>query len=532
MNQTVTAPPAQFAPGSLERQLATVCIVTFLADWLFIGHSLGISCAVFAATVCAACAASNPLSDSRALIIGCAVAVVGVVPLVEAVGAISVAIAVIATLVFALIVTGQQGAGSADFSRRAAQMLYAAPYRLVLDVALFRRLMRRSRRTGPRVAFASAWLVPVLFGLAFAALFTSANPLIEAWIKELDLGGGPDGITFYRVVFWLIISSAVWPAIRVRYHKPKLHRYEPPGPHAEIPREQLIAARKGSAPGGEMEFLFNPASVLRSLVLFNALFAVQTGLDIAFLWGDATLPDGMAYADYAHRGAYTLIAAAVLSAVFVLIALRPGSETERMPAIRGLVYVWVAQNVLLVASAMQRLDLYIEVYALTQWRVAALIWMALVAVGLLLIVLRIALNKSNSWLVATNLTAVLLVLYASSLVNFSQIIASYNVAHSREMSGQGVGLDVHYLQGLGAMALPAIDRFIERRRSQGDPLVPALKISRTRLVKKHMAKVSSGWRAWSYRDWRLVRYLEDRQVDTLGDESELSGPRDAAGDAR
>jgi len=38
------------------------------------------------------------------------------------------------------------------------------------------------------------------------------------------------------------------------------------------------------------------------------LFAIQTVLDIQYLWRGAALPDGMSYATYAHRGAYPLIA--------------------------------------------------------------------------------------------------------------------------------------------------------------------------------------------------------------------------------
>ena len=56
----------------------------------------------------------------------------------------------------------------------------------------------------------------------------------------------------------------------------------------------------------------------RSLILFNALFAVQTVLDLIYLWGGASLPDGMSHAEYAHRGAYPLVATALLAAAFVL----------------------------------------------------------------------------------------------------------------------------------------------------------------------------------------------------------------------
>ena len=115
-------------------------------------------------------------------------------------------------------------------------------------------------------------------------------------------------------------------------------------------------------------------------------------------------------------------------------ARRPG---RAISVIRPLVYLWVAQNVLLVASSILRLDLYVQIYLLTWWRIAAFIWMLLVAFGLLLIVARIALNRSNGWLIRANLITLTATLYVCSLVNFAAMIADYNVSHSREAARQG-----------------------------------------------------------------------------------------------
>jgi hypothetical protein len=45
-----------------------------------------------------------------------------------------------------------------------------------------------------------------------------------------------------------------------------------------------------------------------------------------YLWGSATLPDGLTYADYAHRGAYPLIVTALLAGWFAIVATKPGTE--------------------------------------------------------------------------------------------------------------------------------------------------------------------------------------------------------------
>ena len=169
------------------------------------------------------------------------------------------------------------------------------------------------------------------------------------------------------------------------------------GRHASPPSPKPVV-ETSRAVRRSPNFLARP-TILRSLILFNLLFAVQTVLDLVYLWGNAKLPAGISYADYAHRGAYPLIVTALLAAGFVLAAMRPGGPAERSKVIRPLVYLWVAQNVMLVVSSMLRLDLYVQIYLLTCWRVAAFIWMLLVAIGLLLIVARIILEQSNGWLV-------------------------------------------------------------------------------------------------------------------------------------
>ncbi|TIW73295.1 MAG: DUF4173 domain-containing protein, partial [Mesorhizobium sp.] len=128
---------------------------------------------------------------------------------------------------------------------------------------------------------------------------------------------------------------------------------------------------------------------------------------------------------------------ALLAAGFVLAALRPGSETSEDPLIRRLVYAWVAQNIMLVISSMLRLDLYIGIYALTYLRIAAFVWMGLVAAGLALIIARIALGKSSEWLLSANLLTLSATLYVCCYVNFAALIANYNVDHSYEMNGPG-----------------------------------------------------------------------------------------------
>ena len=84
-------------------------------------------------------------------------------------------------------------------------------------------------------------------------------------------------------------------------------------------------------------------------------------------------------------------------------------------------------------SSIFRLDLYVGIYALTYWRVAAFIWMGLVAVGLVLIIARIALGKSNGWLSPPIFWRFRQRFMPAASSTSPGIIASYNVEQSYEM---------------------------------------------------------------------------------------------------
>jgi hypothetical protein len=302
------------------------------------------------------------------------------------------------------------------------------------------------------------------------------------------------------MLFWVAALSAVWPFIYVWWRS----KIDVTSDVAETaaPEQEVL-------PVG-LDF-FGAATILRSLLLFNLLFAVQTILDMVYLWGNVTLPVDISYASYAHRGAYPLILTALLAAGFVLIAMKPGGAAERSKVIRPLVYLWVAQNVLLVASSILRLDLYVQIYLLTWWRIAAFIWMGLVAFGLILIVTRIVLNRSDEWLIRANLVTLTATLYICSLVNFAAIIADYNVSHSREFSGKGAAIDMDYLIGLGPQALPAIDKAFAPRGWSDLSLV-----SRRNCLVEQQRKDMASWRAWGFRSWRLQRTLDIKQNSTTG----------------
>ena len=345
------------------------------------------------------------------------------------------------------------------------------------------RVLRRARvRRGPFGLSRAARLliIPAVGSAVFLALFSAANPLIGRAFARIDLGVVVAGLAPPRLIFWLLLAILVWGLLRApRYLVP-----------SAAPRDGGLAAPS-----------LAPASIAISLLAFNAIFALQNGLDITFLWSGAPLPGELTLAEYAHRGAYPLIATALLAALFVLVTLQPGSATAESPLIRRLVYLWIGQNVLLVASTMLRTVDYIEAYSLTRLRIAALVWMALVAIGLVLICYRVWRARGAGWLINANFAAAALALTGCAFVDLGAVAAQWNVRHAREAGGAGTHLDVCYLRQLGPSALlPLIE--LEGRRLPAD-LGARIAWVRSAALQE-LERSQSDWHGWTFRNHRRL----------------------------
>jgi hypothetical protein len=361
-------------------------------------------------------------------------------------------------------------AGFDDAERWAMRLILHAlsgPLSPIADI--IRMLHSRSRAKGVTARGLASLLALPLAGTAiFTTLFAQANPLIADMIGQIELP------SFWKLAEWTLVTMCVWPMLRPR---------------------RLVTALVAKMPAMDIG-LPGPSlhSVLIALTLFNALFALENGLDIAFLWSGAPLPTGTSMTDYVHRGAYPLIATALLAGLFVLTMLRAGSATAANPLARRLVALWVAQNVFLVASSALRTIEYIDFYMLTAWRIAALAWMGLVATGLILICWRMWVGKSARWLINANALAALLVLVPCCVIDLDAIAARWNVRHAREVGGKAAPIDLCYLENLGAAALlPLIE--MEQRK-----LPPALldRLRNIRTRQFHSLEYSQAdWQTWT-----------------------------------
>ncbi|MET1110085.1 MAG: DUF4173 domain-containing protein [Allosphingosinicella sp.] len=477
----LTAPaaaPLRLRRFSFARKILLAAALVALADHLFFFQRIGSTAGLFAAALLIAILVATPaIGRSRPALAAAAAALLFVALLGDDPSPLAAGLFLAAA---ALAVLLPRSRGFDDGWRWARRLFLHALLSAIGPLLDWGRLRSARRRRGPaRIAAALPLLALPIAGTAlFLALFSAANPLISNAFARVDLLAAVGGFSIVRLFFWLVATLAVWSLLR--------------------PPRILLAAPADR--GGELSLPgVSPASIALSLAAFNLVFLLQNGLDIAFLWSGAPLPGDMTLAEYAHRGAYPLIATALLAALFVLVTLRPGTPSAESPLVRRLVYVWIAQNIVLVASTMLRTFDYIEAYSLTRLRIAALVWMALVAVGLVLVCVRLWRRKSGPWLINANLAAALIALAACSAVDLGALAARWNVRHAREVDGPGVPLDLCYLNRLGPSALlPLIE--LESR-----PIPPRFRerVSWTRnVIMDRLATRQGDWHGWTFRNAR------------------------------
>lgn len=337
-----------------------------------------------------------------------------------------------------------------------------------------------------------AYLIASALSLIFLGLFALANPMIESALDSLAESLDafiPDlkDINFIRIGQFLLFG--VWTWMLMRFCLP---------PRTEAKTSRIVWPTVS-------------LSVTDAcLIVFNIVFLVQTTLDGFYLLGGMALPTGMTLAEYAHKGFYPLWTASMLAAVFMLVAWNdksPDAPNVRRRSI--LARVWLAQNCILLLSALYRLYLYVCAYSLTHLRVMAAVGMILVLIGLASIAVRIVRRKRSAWLLTVNALSVLVMTLLLSLVNVRGRIAEFNVDHSQKLAKTGQTLDVNYLEELGPASLPALIRFSTHPLSPGEAVNVRNTISRLRTK---FETQTSDWRGWTVRRQSIAAALDNYTV--------------------
>lgn len=196
--------------------------------------------------------------------------------------------------------------------------------------------------------------------------------------------------------------------------------------------------------------------------LLVGLFALYIATTLTSLFGaDAHVrgTTGLTYAEYARSGFWQLLAVTVLSLLVIVLGSRWAPPGEPLWT-RVLLGALAALTLVIVASALTRMWLYQQVYGFTVLRLLVLtceLWLGVGFVLTLVSVLRLRPVRHGRGLLATGIGALLVL----AVLDPERFVADHNVDRYAA-TGR---IDVEYLSGLSADAVPALQRLPEPLRS-------------------------------------------------------------------
>ena len=501
--------------------LSATLISVAAADFFFYGHRIGWTAAAFALVLLVLLAFRDTRflrpAGGKIVLLG---AVGLLIALIEQPTWLNVTCIILCLGALAIVNTFGWQRDFPEWAKRWGDLLATGWLRPFSDNSVVIRCLARYG-VSPNIARAIfAWLIPLALASVFVAIFAWANPILADllgrmfnWIGNL-LARIPEVFNVPRMCFWMVFAIFAWTLLRARAKRFSRTRYDsglvrPP----VLPGGARVVTVIHPVPLARTRNI-SAALVVRCLILFNIVFLVENVLDVRFLGHkELLLPTGIEYKEYVRRGAYPLVAAALMAGAFVLITFRTGSETERSKWARRLVYLWIAQTIFLTATAAWRLEQYVELSELTRLRVASTIWFGLVGLGLIFIIWRILQNKTNRWLLNVNALTAALVLYPCCFVNFDGMIADFNIRHCREGGGPGSALDIEYFRNLGTTSLA---QFESIRPKIGLEQGTEWRIPQAQAVSDHLhqqlALEESDWRAWTLRRARAAKAVEHQEA--------------------
>jgi hypothetical protein len=465
-----TAPLRTKQPSfALLSSFITCMCLLIAADFLFFNHALGLGFVIFMIiTACAALILRREHTQSTKVTVSAiCILAAGLLPIFVFAQTLSILFLAVACLSFVVLLNaGPEGV----FERVKINSRFWITG-LFQDIPNLKQEFSQTNMVGLnwKHILRSATL-PMIASLIFALLFISANPVLENMSKTINPLGFLENLSTVRFLFWAFVLILIWPIIRYVDHGGSQNRL----------------AKIHGLPRSTLAPFFTRSSIRMTLIISNLLFLIQGGTDIGYLFAGAELPTGMTYAQYAHRGAYPLLATALLAGGITVAVNR---FIHKDTLIKKLALLWMVQTLALLGTSVFRLSLYIDAYGLTLLRMWASIWMFLVLFSIVLIIVQIHQIKPVRWLMQRNAIAYGATLYACCFFNFSHAAASYNFSHLDEVDA------TDYACELGAEAAVAYFQTFGFSK----PQACFMNSSNTLKIKN--------WREWSLRKAWLAREL-------------------------
>ncbi|UUW91104.1 DUF4153 domain-containing protein [Pimelobacter simplex] len=281
--------------------------------------------------------------------------------------------------------------------------------------------------------------------VVFGALFASADALVAEWLGAVVPDLSAENVVL-RGFVTVAVGGTVLAAAYLALNPPRLER-------------ERTGATPGSRPvARRYEWL---APVLVVVAMFAVFLVAQATVVFG---GHAYLrrTTGLTYAEYVHQGFAQLTVATVLTLLVIAVAARkaPRATASDRLWLRGALGALCVETLVVVASALYRMDVYQEAYGFTRLRLLVDVFEAWLGL-LVLAVMAAGLVLKAGWLPRFALISGTVALLGLAAANPDAWIARHNLDRY-EQTGR---VDWAYLDGLSDDAVPVLSELPAAERA-------------------------------------------------------------------
>lgn len=338
---------------------------------------------------------------------------------------------------------------------------------------------------------AIAVTIALVAAVPFLLLYRASNPLFDQFVSAIDMSFIDPG-WFLFTVFSLFL---VFGLLRTQTF-PMFESRED-----EMMQDVLPVPINKAASGGLSVLGISLFGIL------NLMLLLMNGLDIRQIYVAGELPEGITLSEFVHEAVTAMIVSVAFAVIFIMFLFRGEVNFSRGGRIlRLLVFLWMAQTVLVIINTMVRNNWYIQEYQLTHLRIGVFIFLFITLAGLALTWYKVSSHKSAWWLVTANVRLWFTLFILLSAIHWNRFITSYNIGRA---AGTGK-LDREFLLRMGESNLPQLVELHKTHPFTGEELQKLRKRVEWELKEiNEVQPFGNGWPSYSLRFERNNKAIEE-----------------------
>ncbi len=284
-----------------------------------------------------------------------------------------------------------------------------------------------------------ATFIVIMISILFFAMYQDSNPLFAENTKWINFDFISVSWIFFTLGGFLITYALLYhrTIAPIETWENGLSQFNKISVENETTQKQFETERYA----GALLFIF-----------LNLMLIILNIGDIQTLYFNGGLPKNISHSDFVHHGVGITIMSIIIATSLIMYLFRKEfTAIKNNNLLQACIYLWIFQNILMLASTTFRNQIYIHDFNFTYKRVGVYVWLILAMFGLCIMFWKIYKQRSNWYLVRTNMALWFSVLVLSGCFNWDVLITRYNLQNKHLND-----VDFYYLFSLSDANIPEL----------------------------------------------------------------------------